>query len=166
MTFSRSHKNPGKPVGVNQCRPPLQLLRTSIIKAPPVIFDKSVPAFQWQACTPLCMCWCQSPSKSQLVGWINRQNYTDMGRWTKRRTTHRTPPHAATAMQRKLDQCDSQLSSSLHKIPFLSLSLGNGSKCCKLAQCWTSSTCLRLGFVGCGKEKTGKIKKEFHIWQF
>lgn len=55
MTFSQFHKNPGKPVGVNQCRPPLRLLRTSIIKVPRVIFDKSLPAFHWQAYTSLCV---------------------------------------------------------------------------------------------------------------
>lgn len=38
--------------------------------------------------------------------------------------------------------------------------LGSARKCCNLAQCRTSSTCLRLGFVWFWKEKRGNFKKK------
>lgn len=113
-------------------------------------------------------CSCPSPSESK-IGETNKR--TKLHRHGKVNKETSNTPHAVTSRRSRAEErINVTLGWQAVYIKSHSFHLGTAGKCCKLAQCWTSSTCLRLGFVWFGEEKGNKKKRErerdFHIWQF
>lgn len=106
-------------------------------------------------------CSCPSPSESK-IGETNKRTKLHRHRKVNKETSN--TPHAVTSRRSRAEErINVTLSWQAVYIKSHSFHLGTAGKCCKLAQCWTSSTCLRLGFVWFGEEKGKKKKREREI---
>lgn len=89
------------------------------------------------------------------IGEINTQTKRHrQGKVNKEKNN--TPHTTACRHSHAVKRINVTLSWAAVYIKSHSFHLGSAGKCCKLAQCWTSCTCLRLGFVCFGGKKGDK----------